>query len=107
MHRWDAQSCIGTPEPIDAEVANDGVAEFLSIMLGTREAELPQSVELIAVDTGSSWVVGPTETKPQATVRASASDMVLLLYRRLPLSAAEIAGQERAARALFDLAGTQ
>ena len=107
VRRWDAQSCMGSSEPIDAEVADDGVAEFLSIMLGPRDAELRQSVELIAVDTGSSWTLGPTTTQPHVSVRASASDMVLLLYRRLPLSTAEITGDERAARMLFDLAGTE
>jgi uncharacterized protein (TIGR03083 family) len=86
VHRWDAEASVGDASPLDAAVADDGVAEFLEVMLGSASSTMPGSVSLVADDTGGEWIVGD-QRGPHAVVRASASDLVLLLYGRLPQSA--------------------
>jgi uncharacterized protein (TIGR03083 family) len=91
VHRWDAESVSGTPAPLAAELAHDGVGEFLEIMLDDQ-AELPDGeVDLESIDTRGKWRAGrPGDTS--VLLRASASDLVLLLYGRLPPSAVESHG---------------
>jgi uncharacterized protein (TIGR03083 family) len=90
VHRWDAQSAVGAAEPIEAELAHDGVDEFLTVMVGKAADNLSGAVDLVATDTGGSWRVGPDAVG--ATLQATASDLVLLLYRRIPASAVAVAG---------------
>jgi uncharacterized protein (TIGR03083 family) len=91
VHRWDAESANGAPSPLAAELAHDGVGEFLEIMLDD-DAGLPDGeVVLESIDTGGRWRAGrPGERS--VLLRASASDLVLLLYGRLPPSAVESEG---------------
>ncbi len=94
VHRWDVESCVGTARPIDAAAADDGVSEFLSIMLGGGAGALEQSIGLVSTDTNSIWLAGPPDAPQAATVTATASDLVLLLYGRAPLSVADVAGDQ-------------
>ncbi|WP_049580477.1 maleylpyruvate isomerase family mycothiol-dependent enzyme, partial [Streptomyces sp. SBT349] len=32
IHRWDAENALGTPDPLDPELATDGIAEVLDTM---------------------------------------------------------------------------
>ncbi len=104
VHRWDAELTGGTPAPLEEAVAHDGVAEFLEVMGAAGAITLRGPVTLVATDTGGEWPVGDG-TVSQAIVRAPASDLVLLLYRRLPLSVAEIEGDTALAQSLLGLAG--
>lgn len=102
VHRWDAQSAHGRQQPITADVAVAGVDEFLDVFLPTDFAEKPApdlggAVNLHSVDQQASWLltVGgggllvrrdqqPAATDvPLVTVSASASDLLLLLWRRV------------------------
>jgi uncharacterized protein (TIGR03083 family) len=103
VHRWDAEFTHGTPPPLDPAVAHDGVAEFLEVMGAAGAIDLTGTVTLLATDTGGEWSVGEGMAS-LATVRTSASDLVLLLYRRLPLSVAETEGDLGLAQSLLGLA---
>ena len=105
VHRWDAESAGGTPAPLEPEIGADGVGEYLGIMLGRDADNLPSAVALVATDTGGSWRAGPGEVG--ATIRGTASDLVLLLYRRLPGHAAEIDGDRALAGALLTAADNE
>jgi uncharacterized protein (TIGR03083 family) len=95
VHARDAQETIGKPEPLPAAVAVDGVAEFLTVCLGARGTwpNRPARIAFTATE-GPGWVLdlSPAGTRldpaasgePLATVRATASDLVLALYGRLP-----------------------
>jgi uncharacterized protein (TIGR03083 family) len=91
VHRWDAQSAVGAPEPLAATVADDGVEEFLWIARQLRE---PAPITFVATDSGRAFPVadGPTTV----TVSASASDLVLLLYGRIPADAVDVSGDPAA-----------
>ncbi|MGA2208310.1 MAG: maleylpyruvate isomerase family mycothiol-dependent enzyme [Acidimicrobiales bacterium] len=91
VHRWDAEKAVGTPSPLAPEIAHDGVAEYLEIMVD-EEIGLPVGEVIFeSTDTGGRWRAGaPGETS--VVLRACASDLVLLLYGRLPLTAVEYHG---------------
>jgi uncharacterized protein (TIGR03083 family) len=78
VHRWDAQSALGRPEPLPAVLAADGVDEFLEI---SRQMRPPSPIAFEATDTGRTFTL--SEGEPAVTVSAPSGDLVLLLYRRL------------------------
>jgi len=87
VHTWDAEAVAASPDPLRRDVADDGVAEFLEVMLGSSADAVPGVVTLRATDTGGSWrVAGGGPGRRQAEVSGTASDLVLMLYRRLPVA---------------------
>ncbi|MFF5098091.1 MULTISPECIES: maleylpyruvate isomerase N-terminal domain-containing protein [Actinosynnema] len=57
VHRHDACAAVGEPVTASPELAEDGVAEFAERLLGGDLAR-PGVVELRAVDTGRTWLIG-------------------------------------------------
>ncbi len=105
VHRWDAQRAHGYQQRVEAELATDGVAELLDTMLPYVLSEQPAE-DLAGVlgvecsDTGERWRVRLSADKavqdeaadPDATVSGRASDVLLVLYGRLPLERVDLAG---------------
>ena len=106
MHRWDAESAVDAPAPLAPEVARDGVGEFLEVVLGGAGASLPGTVTLVATDTGGEWTAG-RDGDTHVAARATASDLVLLLYGRLPPSAVDVEGDVSLLESLLDAASTE
>ena len=108
VHAWDAQAAAGDPRPIETALAADGIDEFLDFFLPAdpeRLASGGESVHLHATDGGGEWTVtvgdGSVEVdrshgKGDAAVRASSSDLLLLLWRRVSLAAVEAFGDRGA-----------
>jgi uncharacterized protein (TIGR03083 family) len=93
VHAWDAEAVAASPDPLRSDVADDGVAEFLEIVLGSSAEAVPGAVTFRATDTGGSWrVAGAGPGRRQAEVSATASDLVLMLYRRLPVADCVVEG---------------
>jgi uncharacterized protein (TIGR03083 family) len=86
IHRWDAEHALGAGGPLDPVLAADGVAEVIDTMT-PRQVRLGRitapahAIRLAASDSPSSWVLGPGE--PVATIRATAGELMLLLWGRL------------------------
>ncbi|MFN2488502.1 MAG: maleylpyruvate isomerase family mycothiol-dependent enzyme [Actinomycetota bacterium] len=107
VHRWDGQAAAGVPEPIDAELAVDGVDEFLDLHM-PADANLDgdaEAVHLHSTDAAGEWVVEVRtgglgvrreHGKGDAAVRASASDLLLLLWRRIGPDDVEVLGDRAA-----------
>ncbi|MGH3544861.1 MAG: maleylpyruvate isomerase family mycothiol-dependent enzyme [Mycobacteriales bacterium] len=114
VHRWDAQLSIGLPDPIDPpELAADGVAEVLDTFLPsdsslTERISVTGVVRLTATDIDAHWVVrirenGVTlldtaswfDTEPDvaAATEATASDLLLALWGRIPVSVTDNKGE--------------
>ncbi len=111
VHRWDAEGVVGpgASSVLDAGLAEDGVPEFMEIMVGADLAALPGVVTLTATDTGASWMVagnGADRTGRTSELRATASDLVLMLYRRLPVPDTTVEGDPMLMAALLSLADT-
>ncbi len=86
VHRWDAQTALGRPAGIDPDLAADGVAEVVDVLLPRqvglgRQPALAVALELR--DGERSWVVGDGE---RAVLTAPAADLLLLLWKRCTLS---------------------
>ena len=110
MHRWDIDSASGTPAPIAVPVAVDGIDELFEVFVPRLPAEMVagegETLHLHATDEGlepgaGEWTVtfGPDgltwehgHAKGDAAVRASASDLLLLLWNRLPPTRVEVFG---------------
>ncbi len=112
VHRWDAQSSVGSPAPLPPELATDGVPEFIEVMVGPDVVALRGGVTLHALDTGGTWKVGPdasgadTPSAGRTELHATASDLVLMLYRRLAVPDADVDGDPMLVAALLSLADT-
>ncbi|MBP2340519.1 maleylpyruvate isomerase family mycothiol-dependent enzyme [Saccharothrix coeruleofusca] len=105
VHCWDARNAVGAVEPIPADIAADGVGEFLERFLRGGEWARPFLLRLAAVDAPASWSVAstggapalvaeevPEAIVPDAVVRGTAEQLYLLLWRRLPVSGVAVEG---------------
>ena len=97
VHHWDAETAAGKRIQIEPDVAADSVDEFLEHSTPGHfpDAEpLSGSVHLHASDTQGEWVIKEDEDRKLSIVRghehsdvalsATASDLLLILYRRFP-----------------------
>ncbi len=117
VHRLDAERTAGRTHVIDAELASDGIDEFLFEFLtwvADGAADLAGSVHLHCTDVAGEWLVRDDGTvtrehaKGDAAIRGTASDLLLVLWRRLPLDAVEVIGDRATAERLLartDLSG--
>jgi len=121
VHRVDAERAAGRTHVIDPQLASDGVDEFLFAFLrwvDPEAAALAGSVHLHCTDVAGEWLVVDDGTggyvvtrehaKGDAAMRGPASDLLLVLWRRLPLDAVEVIGDGAVAErfiARTDLSG--
>jgi uncharacterized protein (TIGR03083 family) len=108
VHRADADAARGTIRPGDPALAADGIDEFLSWFLPGDPDELAEpgeSIHLHATDTGEEWlvivrdaavIVTREHAKADAAARAPVSDLLFLLWRRVPATAVDVAGDRAA-----------
>jgi hypothetical protein len=106
VHRWDGQLAHGTPDPIEAAVAADGVDEALSVMWVTAvamgRATAPSgSLHVHLTDVPGEWLctvsdgkiaVEREHAKGDAALRGAASDVIVFLWGRGDANALEIIG---------------
>jgi uncharacterized protein (TIGR03083 family) len=113
IHRWDAEDAANLQPRIDAELASDGVDEFLSFFLRPIEIEAG-SVHLHATDTPGEWLVRFGDGDPHVTrehakgdaaLRGDAADLILGLWQRVPPSRLEVIGDATALDRLMTIAG--
>jgi hypothetical protein len=105
VHRWDAEAASrAAPAPIEPALAADGIDEFFQFFTAWRRdgAEpLGGSVHVHATDGAGEWLVTESgerlavsreHRRADAAARGTASELLLLLWRRLGLDAVEVAG---------------
>jgi uncharacterized protein (TIGR03083 family) len=103
MHRWDAQNAGSAVDAIDAELAADGVDEYLGILGAFRGRRFPEagSIHLHSTDTPGEWLVrldaeGIQLTREHAkgdvAVRGPASEVLLVLMGRKTMGAVDVFG---------------
>jgi uncharacterized protein (TIGR03083 family) len=113
VHRVDAEQVAGRPSSIDAELAADGIDEFLEYFLphAAKDAHpLGGSVHLHCTDAEGEWTITPggdgalvvthEHTKADTALRGPASDLLLALWRRVEVAATgvQVFGDEELAR---------
>jgi uncharacterized protein (TIGR03083 family) len=105
VHRWDAEQAAGRAFSIEPDLAADSIDEFLEHTAAWRNEGAPPvggTVHLHATDAAGEWtisedaagalVVQAGHSKGEAALRGRASDLLLILYRRLGPEAAEAFG---------------
>jgi len=111
VHAWDAHCAAGNTAEIDAALASDGIDEFVHVMVksNVREEEGPLSgsVHIHCTDVDGEWLIVPTESsdvvvtrehaKGDCAIRGSASQLLLGLWRRIPMSSLEVIGSTEVA----------
>jgi uncharacterized protein (TIGR03083 family) len=103
VHTWDALAAAGRDEPVERELAVDGIDELLTFFLPPIPPKGLGSVHLHTTDGPgewlivageNSWVVTHEHAKGDVAVRATASDLLLLLWRRKGPEVAQVFGGE-------------
>ena len=92
LHRWDAQSATGAADPIPTDGAADALGLFAELMPKVA-ASAPAAFEIRATDAGLTLTMAPAPR--QAVVgrlEGSASDLLLVLWSRLPLATVSVEG---------------
>jgi uncharacterized protein (TIGR03083 family) len=109
VHLWDADAAAGAPRPVEAILASDGIDEFLTHMLADvakGAAPVGGSVHLHCADVPGEWTVTEVgdgfavareHAKGDCAIRGSASDILLVLWRRLPVSDLDVVGDREVA----------
>lgn len=105
VHLWDAAAAADVVNPVDAVLASDGIDEFLSYFLNdTSEGAdaVGGSVHIHCGDVPGEWTIREREgggfditrehAKGDCAIRGSASDILLVLWRRVPLSVCDVVG---------------
>jgi uncharacterized protein (TIGR03083 family) len=98
VHCFDAVLAVRGHEPVERDLAVDGVSEYLDTFLPMQPELLASapSIDLEAVDTGDRWRIGPEDGLAEVSIEATASDLLLLLWKRPTAVAAVIDGDEAA-----------
>ena len=114
VHRWDLQNAAapGTAAPIQPDAASDSIDEYLMYSLPwvvNEQKPLPGTVHLHCTDTEGEWFIHPNgqverlHAKGDVAMRGGASDLLLVLYTRLELSAIDVIGDELLAARFIDV----
>ena len=117
VHRWDAQSAVGEPEPIDEALARDGIDEVFDVRLPLRAEEggrpgSGESYHFHATDGEGEWLVrfeGNDATvarehgKAGVAIRGTTSDLLLFLWGRVPAERLEVLGDAALVERYFEL----
>jgi uncharacterized protein (TIGR03083 family) len=117
VHRWDLEQALtGEPAAMAPEAAADSIDELLAITVPwcvRADKPLPGSVHLHCTDTEGEWLlhadgrVEAIHAKGDAALRGTASDLLLALYKRVPLDRIEVVGDPTVAAALVEAIGTE
>jgi uncharacterized protein (TIGR03083 family) len=108
VHRWDAEAAAGKAQPVESALAVHGIDEFLDFFMpdaleGTEPPD--KSVHMHCTDAPGEWLVSfidgdarveRVHGKGDAAVRGTASDLLLLMWRRIPAQDVEVIGDTSA-----------
>jgi hypothetical protein len=116
VHRWDIQTAVGlVPVAIGEDVASDSIDEFLASTLPwciRVDKPLAGSVHIHCTDTQGEWFVHadgrvkPHHARGAVAIRGAASDILLALYKRIPIENLEIIGDAALARRFVEAMNT-
>lgn len=121
VHRWDADLAAkgrGKRPVIEPQLASDGIDEFLDEFVNDprEDAKVDGTVHVHCTDVAGEWLVTPTaeglvttreHAKGDAAIRGCASDLLLVLWRRTPLTAVEVIGDQSVAEQLVAYANLE
>jgi uncharacterized protein (TIGR03083 family) len=97
VHRWDSGTIAGAPTAVDQDVAADGIAEFFEVFVATGLAmgmvpPAHTTLVLEITDTGTRREEHLPDPGPVTTLRGTASELFLALWKRNDLLALHVDG---------------
>jgi hypothetical protein len=105
VHRFDAQAAHGMTQPIDAELAADGIDELIDVIsprvYSRDDLDGPTGTVTFETPTAGNWSLElmPTWIKridpprqPDVRVRGTSNAVLLACYGRIPWSATDATG---------------
>lgn len=120
VHTFDALSSADEEFRIDVATAADGIDELLTVF-GVRmparglPADLAAPIVIEPSDADTAWTVSPAAnagdpvivaagrgSSASATIRGTASDILLVLWKRLPIDRVSIGGDDAVAAAFLE-----
>jgi uncharacterized protein (TIGR03083 family) len=119
VHRFDAERTAGHDHRLDPQLAADGIDEFLAFFLPVVPSDAPAlagSLHLHCTDADGEWTIRPGDdggstvsrdhAKADAALRGDAHDLLMVLWRRLPLDAVTVFGDVDLAAAFVNRPNT-
>ncbi|MGY1835937.1 maleylpyruvate isomerase family mycothiol-dependent enzyme [Blastococcus sp. SYSU DS0510] len=108
VHTVDVEQVLGDVRPVPTAVAMDGLDEWLEVMvpgaLPDGPPEQAHPVVLHAVDADAERTLFPgTKPFPIAALTGTAGDLLLAVWRRVPLEVLTVDGDGLQAAAMIDL----
>jgi uncharacterized protein (TIGR03083 family) len=119
VHRWDAQLAHDCTEPIEAELAGDGIDEALTVYQPrwcrpeSKRKGSGESYHFHRTDGEGEWLVhfegdgmqvSREHAKGDVAVRGPASDLLLFLWHRIPGERLDVLGDAALLDRYFELA---
>jgi uncharacterized protein (TIGR03083 family) len=105
VHRFDAQNAHGIRQPIDAELAADGLDELIDIIVprvyGRDQIDGPAGTVALHSPDGNTWYLqfepggvrrSDLIEAPQVSVTGTDSALLLAAYGRLPWTSLDLSG---------------
>jgi uncharacterized protein (TIGR03083 family) len=110
VHTVDVEQVLGDVRPIPARIGLDGLDEWLEVMVpGALPDGPPPSAHPVvfhAVDADAERTLFPgTRPFPIAALTGTAGDLLLTVWRRVPLEVLTVDGDGLQAAAMIDLVG--
>ncbi|MCV2489135.1 maleylpyruvate isomerase family mycothiol-dependent enzyme [Geodermatophilus sp. YIM 151500] len=108
VHTVDVEQVLGAVRPIPTTLAMDGIDEWLDVMVPGALPDGPppyaHPVVLHAVDADAERTLFPSSQPfPIAALTGTAGDLLLALWRRVPLEVLTVDGDGLQAAAMIDL----
>jgi uncharacterized protein (TIGR03083 family) len=108
VHTADVELVLGDLRPIPAEVALDGIDEWLEVMLpgslpeGPPESAHPVVLHAVDADAERTLFAG-TRPFPVAVLTGNAGDLLMAVWHRVPTEVLTVHGDPGQAAAMLDL----
>ena len=121
VHRWDLEGAIGSPQPVDEELAADGVGQFLEVLVPHRRAAKSappmegESYRFLQTDGSGVWFLALDPDGPRplgedeqagTDLEGTASDLFLFLWHRIPGEPLLVRGEAKTLQRFFELVPT-
>ena len=121
VHRWDAEQAAGIDQGIDATLASDGIDEYVTWFVhrpADGAAPVGGSVHIHCGDVPGEWTLRPAadgagfdvareHAKGDCALRGPANDLLLALWRRLPIDAIDVVGDTAVAERFINASATR
>jgi uncharacterized protein (TIGR03083 family) len=104
VHTVDVEQVLGDVRPIPTDVGLDGLDEWLEVMVPGGPPEGAHPVVFHAVDADAERTLFPgSRPFPIAALTGTAGDLLLAVWRRVPLEVLTVDGDGLQAAAMIDL----